>query len=313
MSELKAALLNHAKEFDLQLDDRFIQSIITGVKSLGVLNPKIPDAFCQGGLKTLSPKVPAPEKLPGMSAFAVPMRQKYDWAGGTAGHMRAFRFLVTPFALGEQWFAVADLDDAVNAEMTGLVGEDWGMCAAAIKEHLNRPDQYPMLQRCEKQIFWPVDVAEDKYLIISPMADMLPVELSHRLRERAALEPAQRFHRINYSVSSDKFQNSGAAACSLAGYFPKLMSLPPPGYREITPLPIAEPGRFLVLEFDVQDMNATGGSITAGVTSITATVGFQEAFRRHMLKNGVDLSMLGIANGYSNVNFHGELRDGRWT
>ena len=307
---LISAVEKHAEAFDVKLDDSFIQHIMAGLKSLGVLNPKIPDAFCQASLKTLSPKVPAYDKLPGLSAFSVPVRQKYDWAGGSAKYMRAFRFLVTPFEHAGRWWCAAELD--LMYPLIEILGEDWRYCYVAISEHLSRSIQSPILEKAEKQIFWPLDAKEDKYLIMSPMADMLPIELAARIKERKELEIPQRFHLTYFSCSSEKFQNSGVAACNLAGQFPKLMSLPPPSFREPTPLPEAEAGGFLAIEFDVVDMNATGGSIMAGVSNITAAMGFKDLLRRQLQKSGHDIGMKGIAVGFSSVNFHGKQENGSW-
>lgn len=309
-ANLIAAIHGHAATFEVKLDETFIPAIMAGLKSLGVLNPKIPDPFCQASLKTLSKKVPQFDKLPALSAFSVPVRQKYDWAGGSEKYIRAFRFLVTPFQHADLWWCAAELD--LVCPLTEILGEDWQMCAAAIQEHLKRDVQSPIVQRAEKQIFWPIDIKDDKHLILSPMQDMLPVELAVRIKERKEQEIPQRFHVEYLSCSSDKFQNSGVAACNLGGQFPKLMSLPPPSFRESTPLPAPEAGGFLAMEFDVVQMNATGGSIMAGVSNITAAMGFKDALRRQLQKAGHDIGLKGIAVGFSNVDFHGRQENGTW-
>lgn len=306
-SNLVDALNSHAANFSVNLDASFVDSVVAGIKNLGALNPKIPDSFCQAGPKTISPKVPAANFLPGISALSVPLAQRYDWVAGNARLMPAFRFLVTPFDYQGTRLAVVDLSEEIESAMSSIVGPDFAMCSLAIKAHLNRQEQNPFVAGGEKQVFWPVDPGQNKYLIVSPTFDMLPIELASRLRERSG----QKFPLLWYRLSSEKFQNAGVAACNLGGKFPKLLALPPEPETSISALPSPVSGRFLAVAVDVQSMNATGASISAGLANLPQALGFMEALRRQLaMALGEATAFNAVALGFSKVDFHGHENEG---
>lgn len=311
-SNLVDALNSHAAKFSVNLDKSFVDSVLAGIKNLGALNPKIPDSFCQAGPKTISPKVPSANFLPGISALSIPLAQRYDWVGGNARLMPAFRFLVTPFDYQGTRLAVVDLSEQIESAMSSIVGPDWAMCSLAIKAHLTRQEQHPFVAGGEKQVFWPVDPAQNKYLIVSPTFDMLPIELASRLRERSG----QNFELLWYRLSSEKFQNAGVAACNLGGKFPKMLALPPEPETSISALPAPMRGRFLAVAVDVQSMNSTGASISAGLANLPQALGFQEALRRQLaMAMGEAARFNAVALGFSNVDFHGQKNEdsGTWS
>lgn len=109
---LESTILAHAESLKFELDSYFIEAVKSGVKNLGVLNLKIPNAFVQAALKTLSPKLQPGSHLPSINVFSVPVCQKYDYAGENAGYFRAFRFLVSIFAFNGTRQTI--IDDVIN-------------------------------------------------------------------------------------------------------------------------------------------------------------------------------------------------------
>lgn len=308
---LDDTLFAHAASLNLELDDDFIASILVDVKNLGVLNPKIPDAFSRAAPKTLSPKVMRGPDLPGISAFSVPIVQKYDYAGGHSSSFRAFRFLISPFEFDGRLMTLIDdvLAGGLASEVMGeIVGPSWNFCCSAIIDRINQDSQAPYVDASEKQIFW--ETSRNEYLIISPLADTLPLELACRLRERR--KNGELFKELKWSVGGDKFVNAGVMSTICAGLLPKLMALPPASWRDVRPLPAPVGGQFLALEFDAQSFNATGSSISGGVATIPAAIGFAEALRRKLDDRDVKIETEAVGFGFSNVNFHGEWRDNGW-
>ena len=309
---LKTAVLAHAENLELKLDAQFIRAVQGGIKNMGVLNPKIPNSFVRASPKTLSPKFNPNTPLAGISAFSVPVVQKYDWAGGAAVFFRAFRFLLTPFFFDIKRKTIIDdalTDGPASQILSEILGPDWRQCVAEIKGHLNRAIQSPFVDSGEKQIFWKT---EKDYLIVSPLADTLAIELKSRINARSKVN--QFFGELDYQVGGDKFQNSGVMATTLGGRLPKLMAFPPDFHREPSPmLSEPEPGQFLALEFDTVGTNVTGGGIAGGLANVTTALGFADALRRLLLNVGVDISPQSIAFGFSRVKFHGEYQKGKWT
>lgn len=317
MSLLTQALLQHAATFSVTLGPDTLKTIMSGLQGLGVLNPKIPDSFTQAKIKTLSHKLHRGPHLPGINSLSVPVIQKYDHAGGPIGHQATFRFLIQPF-FENQWQTVIDAalaDLPASAAMRELLGDGWDTCIAAIRTHLTREVQCNSLDKSEKQVYWPG--ATDQWLLVSPTQDTLPAELRMRLTERNKVQakPTRTLSiPLNFYIGGTKPQNSGAMACQLGGAIKKFVSLPPPSTSPTpTHLTAPEPGRYLVLEFDAQGMNATGASICAGLANATSATGFLEALRRNFSTSGVELKPESIAFGYSNVNFDGHFENGKWS
>lgn len=272
-----------------------------GVRSLGVLNPKIHNLQHNAGIKTLSPKLPAPDKLPGIHAFSVPVRQKYDWANDRSAHFPYFAFLVTPFLHNNQWHCIANLEQETEAAMQEIFGEEWQFCAEGMRTHFTRHVQYPQLLKSERQVFFPLNKEKGQALIISPMADMLFLELHHELEERK--KQGQAFNTITYDLPANDYAKVGVSAARTQGKLTRLFTMPfTQQERKFQPLAPSEAGSFLAIEFHASKLNITGGGIVSGLGSLTSPFGFSEMIQKRIPE--VEIEKLAI--GYSNVLFSGE-------
>lgn len=302
---LRETIIEHAETIKLDISGITPDRLKTGIKSLGVLNPKIPNAFCQASPKTISPKLAGIQGFPGISILSVPFQQKYDWAGGAATDFRLWRFLITPVA-GEGRAIIDDLlsGGPLADAFVELVGGDWSDAIDEVRRYLNRDSQSPSVASDEKQVYFVHDQGE---LLISPLADPSFSELLRRIKDRTAC--GEVFDIVCWKAGGVNPFNSGVVAGSVAGWLWKLITFAP-SFAINSSLPPSADGTAMVIEFEVPDMNAEGAGVTAGPVSLTAVLGFVDALRRKI----PGLDPVAVAAGFSHYDFHGERNEnGSWS
>ena len=185
--------------------------------------------------------------------------------------------------------------------MREIFSEEWEYCAQAMRDHFSRHVQYPSLVKSERQLFFPINKEKGHALIVSPMADMLFVELASQLEERK--QRGQQFNTITYPIASADYAELGISAANTNGKLMRLLSLPfgQPS-RKFQPLPTSDTGAYLVIEFHTPKFNITGGGIVSGLCTLTSPFGFVEMIQKKL----PELDVEKVAVGFSNVVFAGE-------
>lgn len=186
--------------------------------------------------------------------------------------------------------------------MESWQGDEWRNFSEEAREHLNRQALAGHIHPDEKQVFF---VHEKGELLVTPLADTLPLELARRIAKRKS--DGELFRELGWKVGGTQPQNSGVMAATTAGKLPKIMALPPGRWCDNFALPDPVPGRFLTIELDVHGMNATGAGIAGGIANITGLMGFLDALRRKT----PGLRCNEAAIGYSRVQFLGEYTEVR--